>query len=44
MHYSLYNRNVIRLILTAPQAQALCGVPTEKPIEIMGPPAWVLSG
>ena len=35
MYYSLFNRNVIRLILTAPPAIALCGVPTEKPIVIM---------
>jgi hypothetical protein len=39
MNYSLFNRNVIRLILTAPPAKALCGVPTEESIAIMGPPA-----
>jgi len=35
MYYSLFNRNVVRLILTAPPANALCGVPTEKAIAIM---------
>jgi len=35
MYYSLFNRNVIRLILTAPPALALCGVPTEKTIVVM---------
>ena len=38
MHW-LFNRNVIRLILTAPPAKALCGVPTEESIAITGPPA-----
>ena len=35
MRNSLFNRNVIRLILTAPPAKALCGVPTEESIAIM---------
>jgi len=39
MNYSLFNRNAIRLILTAPPAKALCGVPTEEAIAIMVPPA-----
>jgi len=35
MDHSLFNRNVIRLILTAPPAKALRGVPLVKAIAIM---------
>jgi len=42
---SLLNRNVIRLILTAPPATVLSGVPTERPtVGVTMPPATVLSG
>jgi hypothetical protein len=44
MDYSLFNRNVIRLILTAPPAKALGGVPTEQAIAITVPPAEGLGG
>jgi hypothetical protein len=35
MYYSLFNRNVIRLILTSPPAKALRGVPTTETIAII---------
>jgi hypothetical protein len=39
MNKSLLNRNVIRLILTAPPANALSGEPTEKFSLVTVPPA-----
>jgi hypothetical protein len=39
MDSSLFNRNVIRLILTTPPAKVLSGEPTEKFSVITVPPA-----
>jgi hypothetical protein len=39
MNKSLINRNLIRLILTAPPANALSGEPTEKFSLVTVPPA-----